>query len=318
MVLGKEITVAQNLNDSLLLHYPLNGNAVDISGNNYNGTASGTLVYTADRAGNPGYAALFNGSNTFIDLPNIAALKPQLPVSVSMWIRPDTLNVPSVIFTNDFQNNNYHGFWINYNVGSGTVSCSFGDGSGTTGASSRRTKTGTIALTKGVWSHVVVVIRGSQDMDIYIDCVKDQGTYSGSGGTLAYSNVAGSVGRHDTDQGLPPWYFRGAIDDLRFWDRSLQESEVTLLCEQVPTAGEPPQTDKIVIFPNPASGDAVRLRAGATEITSLTLCNLTGQALRHSRDGQTLDLTGLAAGYYVVILEDVEGQTHREQLIRQR
>jgi len=56
---------AQNLSDSLLFHYPLDGNAIDVSGNGFNGnTWYGT--YTDDRFGNPAGALSFNGYSTCI------------------------------------------------------------------------------------------------------------------------------------------------------------------------------------------------------------------------------------------------------------
>jgi hypothetical protein len=227
------MAAAQNLNDSLLVRYHFNGNTVDISGNGWDGIASPNLTYTADRAGNPNYAVYFDGSTTYMDLPGVADLKPQLPVSFSFWVKADDVSLPTAMFTTDYQQNNYHGVFVGYFPdGSGKMSASFGSGSGSTGPASRRTGDADIGIQSGVWSHVVVVLRGAEDMDIYVNCTKATLTYSGSGGSLAYSTSVGSLGRHDTNQNLPPWYFKGAMDDFRYYNRVLNAQDVTLLCDE--------------------------------------------------------------------------------------
>ena len=58
----------------LIAHYPFNGDAKDISGNNNNGQLIAGVTATADRFGNPCGALFFNGVDGFIQVPNSASL----------------------------------------------------------------------------------------------------------------------------------------------------------------------------------------------------------------------------------------------------
>jgi hypothetical protein len=311
--------VAQNLNDSLLLHYQFNGNTTDYSGNGWNGIASANLTYTADRAGNPGHAVYFNGVNSFIDMPGIAQLKPQLPVSFAFWLRPDNLAIPAAMFTTDFHQNNYHGAWVNYDPnGSGIMAVSFGNGAGNTGSQSRRSYFGTIAIQQGVWSHVVAVIRGPSDMDLYVNCVKDAGTYSGAATGIVYSSDPGSLGRNDTQTTAPPWYYEGGLDDFRYWNRALTDLEALLLCEEVPVSvDEQDLSAEFTLSPNPANADQVKIATNLLAPTSISVIDMLGQVVIASPFQEVLSISHLPVGIYTVSIRDDSGNVLHRKLVRQ-
>lgn len=313
------ILSAQNLNDSLLLHYQFNGNTTDYSGNGWDGIASSNLTFTTDRAGNPNHAVYFNGVNTFVDLPGVAQLKPQLPISFSFWVRPDDLSAPAVLFTTDYQQDNYHGAWVNYDPsGSGVMAGSFGNGAGNTGFQSRRSKFGTISIQQAAWSHVVVVIRGPSDMDIYVNCIKDSGTYSGSATGIVYSSVPGTIGRHDTQVGGPPWYFEGAMDDFRYWNRALSDTEALLLCEEVPVAVEEAElSTELTLIPNPVNGDLLKIQTDLLSPSSILVTDMRGKVLLQSPYRELLPVNTLPAGMYTVSITDESGNVFHKKLVRQ-
>ena len=78
---------------------------------------------------------------------------------------------------------------------------------------------------------LVGIVKGANDMEIYIDCENDGGSYLGSGGALNYLAQPGSIGRKDIAN-LPTYYFDGAIDEFRYWSRAITEDEITLLCNE--------------------------------------------------------------------------------------
>lgn len=81
------ITVLESTNDGLVAYYPFTGNAVDSSGNGNNGTVHGAQL-TTDRKGNSLSAYYFDGSLSYIDIGNAAAIKRyQSDFSVSGWIK---------------------------------------------------------------------------------------------------------------------------------------------------------------------------------------------------------------------------------------
>ena len=69
-------------------------------------------------------------------------------------------------------------------------------------------------------------------MDIYINDANDGGTYTGSGGPLTYTNNVANISRRDSDNSGPANYFHGRIDELRFYNRALNEQEIQALYDQ--------------------------------------------------------------------------------------
>lgn len=219
---------AQNLTDSLKAYYPFNGNANDMSGFGNNGINYGaTLV--PDRYGNPNGAYYFDGVSDFIEFTTTPSIKPStFPISVAAWIRLLPGSPHSDFFISDYSGGKYYGVLMNTNPGTGFVQITFGDGNGFCTAAYRRTKTGTTAVDDGQWHFVVGVIRGATDMDVYVDCQYDAGTYSGGGGNLAYS--ADNIGRIGMfGCGTSNYQFHGDIDELRFYHRELSASDVVAL-----------------------------------------------------------------------------------------
>lgn len=235
---------SQNINDNLLIYYSFDGNALDQSGNGFHGTVNATL--TQDRFGNPNSAYSFNGVNQYIDLPNVQALKPPLPISYSAWVKFNSLpTTGNVMFTNNFAQDNHSGVWMQV-ASTGELAICYGSAIGGTSWNNIRVKKGTTILQPGIWYHVVGVARGETDMDLYINCENDGGYYQGTTTfPLAYTADPGSIGRKD-NAGIPPYYFDGVLDDYRYWNRSLTAQEALLLCEETipepepePIVGEP-------------------------------------------------------------------------------
>ena len=79
-----------NLNAGLVVYYPFNSNANDMSGNNINGTVTNATL-TTDRNGTANSAYYFNGADTYIELPysNLYNFTPQDSFSISAWVLPD-------------------------------------------------------------------------------------------------------------------------------------------------------------------------------------------------------------------------------------
>ena len=74
--------------ERLVAYYPLNGDVLDHSGNNNNGTAYGTLTPTADHNGNAAAAYYFNGMNSYIEVPDAPSLNPASAITMSAWYNP--------------------------------------------------------------------------------------------------------------------------------------------------------------------------------------------------------------------------------------
>jgi hypothetical protein len=168
----------------------------------------------------------FNGLNNTVDIGSNAALKPQLPITVSAWVKVSNLTSGNdIIIANDGQNANRAGMLVSVNT-DGSIFLSIFDN---IGAGGRRSKSGPSgSITTGAWYHVVGVFRSvtTHDMSIYVNGVDVGGTYSGGATSLGYSSVNGVIGHSFS---FPSQYFPGVIDEVGFWNRALSASEVATL-----------------------------------------------------------------------------------------
>ena len=153
------------------------------------------------------------------------SLKPQLPVTISAWIN---INEPGPIFCNNDDDTNYYGVWMTISQSRGIIGVGFGDG-GPIGPNSRRSTEGGTIISPGEWYHILGIIRGAEDIDLYVNGVIDGVSFVGSGDTLTYSNNSGYIGKHDSDQLGPPRYYNGKIDNVRFYNRELTQMEISAL-----------------------------------------------------------------------------------------
>lgn len=79
-------------------NYPLDGNAADISGNNYNGVISGSPAGTLNRYNQPNSAMLFNGTSDYIVLPNSFDFPTR---SIVVWFYATQTGNSNLIYSND-------------------------------------------------------------------------------------------------------------------------------------------------------------------------------------------------------------------------
>ena len=214
---------AQDLCSGLLLYYPCAGNAGDSSGNGFNGLVHNAVI-SDGHAGLPGSAYHFNGQSSRIEWPNVAMLKPQLPVSFSFWIRADNISGLKGIVSTDFTEDFYSGFWASI-LPDSTVAFAYGSG-GTTSICCRRAATSTTKLLPGQWYFIAGVLRGPLSMDIYINGVAETVSYSGDGGALLYYDNPGNIARVDV-RNNDPYCLQGSIDHFAFWGKALTQANVT-------------------------------------------------------------------------------------------
>jgi len=194
------------------MSFPLDGDATDVSGNNYTGTIVGGVSATSDRFGNASKAMLFNGTTGYIDIPYATSVG-TLDFSVSYWANPASTNTgfvftkeQSLVAPNQFR------------MGStGAYFGCFSDNTNTYG--------GGLAFvpTTGVWSFYTIIRQGAS-IKLYVN-----GVYQSvltTAGTINHSNALnyriGSMYSGTT-------FFNGKIDDLRMFKHALSIGEIAAL-----------------------------------------------------------------------------------------
>lgn len=230
---GNSFTQVSN-NNYLKAWYPFDGNANDASSNNNNPSFNNAIL-TKDRFGKANSAYHFNGVNSYIRIPNSPSLNLNNTITLSVWVRPtgfyyDICHASSILSkgTADYYPGNYT---LRFD------DALFTEGKGCSGdrlsdslhlnfrATGTPQKAYTPFLKKGQWYSVVYTNDGDT-AKLYVDCelkyaIRFKETFT-NGDDLFFGT---------TNDQLFPFWLNGDIDDVRIYDRALNEKELFLLCK---------------------------------------------------------------------------------------
>jgi len=196
--------------DGLVSWWKLDGNANDSVGDN-DGTVNGAAPTNTGCISGGCYS--FDGVNDYIDFGNDASLNIVNDITVSFWIRPDSLDGTPIPFSRGAYNING---WYTMLRTSGYIStrlCTPG---------TDNDLNSNPGLSNGEWTHVVIVISNGNSYDYYFDGTLDKHsttsfTYSGSTSQNFYIGAYNAGGQDPFD---------GMIDEAMIWNRALSASEV--------------------------------------------------------------------------------------------
>lgn len=201
-----------NLQDSLLVHFTLDGNAQDQSGKNNHGNVTATGVYaTQNYIGQEHKAMLFNGKfeQGMISLP-LGFIDTMSAITIGGWVKP-------LEFVSGGQ-----GFFGQDNVLEITAY------SGPNRLRVYHPTSGTVDvnLTAGanVWYHVLVTCN-TEGMKIYVNGIESAsrtGNYKLVSSAFS-TNLGGKVISQSSN------YYYGMIDDFRIYNRVLTNDEINFL-----------------------------------------------------------------------------------------
>ena len=186
----------------------------DLSTQGNNGTANGGLSTIADTGAGGAYSYDFDGQNDYIDLNdpwNFAG-----NYSYSLWINKDSGASVQVIGNRD---TNADG-WLTY-INASSVLFAYND--------TTTTSNGTIS--NSTWYCITVVYDGT-NLSIYKNGVLDS-SVAASQQTASTRNA--EIGRYTNGAA-----YDGQIDDIRFYDRALTQSEISWLATERGVLGTPP------------------------------------------------------------------------------
>lgn len=215
--------------NGLVLHLPFNNNANDVSGNNFNGTASGNVTYAARGTGQ----SLNVSANTgqYITVPNNTTLQNLSNMSLSAWVKPTAFNLACyteremVIGKGKDVSATAFAMSITRNTQAG---CGNASSFTTYKMSFEMNGNSIFSDTYSVdsqWRHVICTYDGTTQK-IYINGVLVQqqniGTVNTSNTLPLYVNYATWNGGASNSNGR----FGGGIDDIRIYNRAITDAEV--------------------------------------------------------------------------------------------
>jgi len=232
-----------SLNDGLVAHYEFEGNANDSSGNKHNGTAHGGVTYTD---GVIGKAANFDGDDDWIELEKNLKLI-QKDYTMHVFIKPNDFGslgytsayCASHIFSHrarTHRNKDSSNSGVLFSIHEGNYCDGTQNiGSNFIGEDDNAYNIVEYRLEKEVhnkWISLTIVRKG-EDMTLYMDN-KIVSTSKVSNQNVKYSNSfpITSIGTHivsDYSSSLLFFLYNGKMDDLRIYNRALNQSEVQAL-----------------------------------------------------------------------------------------
>ncbi|HMG89071.1 MAG TPA: LamG domain-containing protein [Chryseolinea sp.] len=185
-------------------------------------------------------AIVFDGADDYIDLGNIYD-DLALPVTISAWIwlDPDAADGLIPIFDSQDGLDVYNGFnFLTSN--SSTVGAQYGDGRGTNHYAYRRARSASLSPVAGRWLNFTAVIKGVNEIRLFVDGMDVGGDYSGATDKQMNSNSPDEVAKIGyLYQNGTVFRFKGKMDELKIWNRSLTPNEIKRVIFKRLTETEP-------------------------------------------------------------------------------
>ncbi len=229
VIVSKNFFGQVNLPNGLVAYYPFSGNANDASGNGHHGVLMNGVALTADRFGNPNSAYLLDGIDDYIKVTDDGSFS-NPKFSISVWFRTNSPSLQNLIAKRDFTASSGTGaaqyqFAINYAPFPGFVSNLVGNNSSCSSiASSSYINTGQLLCTDK-WYHAVVTYDGITHK-LFLDGKLKKTDVTSFTGMLTGCNSEIRFGNWWQQDLIP---YSGAVDDIRWYNRALNQAEIDSL-----------------------------------------------------------------------------------------
>lgn len=220
--------------------YKLDDHAFDTSGNGYDGTLVGGSP-AEDRFGETHKARHLNGTDEHIELPKEDGQWPSGDFTLSAWVNLGSYSQGrTALFDINYATSQVNGqnggiFFGGPGVGSDSARLHVSFKTVNTQDETGVTLTGSNIIRVNRWTHVAAVRHGGQ-VALYIDGQEDASAFGRDQGAIAYD--AGTFDDSTVNIGawsrgvvgfLNGWRLHGTIDDVRIYDRGLDQAEIQAL-----------------------------------------------------------------------------------------
>jgi hypothetical protein len=224
-----------NLDLGLRAYYPFDGNANDASGN-HNDPVFNNATLTADRFGKPNSAYHFNGINNYMFIRNNPTINFDNQITLFVWIRPtgfysDICHASSVISKGG---GNYNPG--NYALRFDDALYTKGNGCSDIPVDTKHQNfrgTGTVLtpylpyINTNQWYPVVYTNDGT-NAKLYVDCELKYSVVFPEKFTNSENLFFGK-----SDDPYFPFWLNGDLDEVRIYNRALNEKEIFTLCKNI-------------------------------------------------------------------------------------
>ena len=206
---GGATTPFDMTNNAVLYH--LNGNANDTSGNTQNGTEVGSPTYAAGQIGQA--ISLDGTTGQYISVANSPTVTITGNMSIAAWVNMDLTGDGFQRIVGKATGGSGFGGYALYVNTNGQPRVAFGGTQTTTAA--------TGLITASTWHHIVGTWDGSTAR-VYVDGVLVDSLTAGSGPGSSTADL--HIGADPSFPGTRD--FKGLLDEVAIWSRTLSESEI--------------------------------------------------------------------------------------------
>lgn len=320
------IASAQVSNVGLVGYWPFDGNAIDYSGNNNNGTVYGATP-TADRFGNPAHAYHFDGLSNIIVVPNAPTIDmaPADDFTIAVWMKTDAGNINGNALAK-----HHTGYWNGYSIFSNNQQdpgycmqanhVSFYTASG---AQQDACSDNAVCADTSKWVFVVCEHTAATNSNTLFINTTPQADIGTSSGSISNAEALSFGGVIQCNCG----YYKGALDGVRIYKRLLTQNEINTLYVENPAGIESASADplNVSVFPNPANGDFhFSYIAGDSKHTTVEVFDQLGnlvysdeQDAHPGRNESVMNLQGFANGIYFFRLKSGENLSVTKLILAQ-
>lgn len=257
---------------SLVGYWPFNGNGSDMSGSGNHGTVSGAVL-AADRFGNSGRAYYFNGTSSRIDVPHSSTIDMMNgnDYTMAFWLKTSAGNGFAAPLSKTPPNSGWNGYYFIIN----SADLGYCNGVGkfayyvASGAYEDACANDLISNDTVNWYFITGQYKSSTNQSfLYVNGVL-QNDIGGSSGTLSNTSRltfgASSAG--------PYSFYKGTLDDIRFYKRLLTQSEINALYNEVnPVSVLSCETPSLILRGfSPTTGVTYSWSPGGATTSSLTI-----------------------------------------------
>ncbi|MEP6948422.1 MAG: LamG domain-containing protein [Ginsengibacter sp.] len=218
------VETKDSLSEHLLAFYPFNGNALDESGNNNNLVVHGATL-TQDRFGNIQKAYEFNGADQYMNIPKFSPDSLHQSFTISLWAKPEG-NFSSYLLSlhSDSSIDCVNSVWIENGAGGHNIRCNYAPSFPPQNLCTAYLLFKPIPDSSGKWMHVAMVVEKPnpyiKSFYLYLDGESvSSGTSDISASTFNYGGVIGTAI-------FNAYFYKGALDDIRIYDKAFSESEI--------------------------------------------------------------------------------------------
>ena len=226
-----QITIVKD--PGLIANYKLNGNVNDASGNGNNATNMGAVLTGIDRNGIPNSTAEFNGTNSYIKLPDSLIQNTNQTETISLWFKANNYSSPGILlgyYDKDYPNVPAYVVPSIYIGNNGNLYARYWPGTVNNWAP---INISTIVSNNNGWIHLVMT-RDENKQSVYLngqwirDLVRTTDFKNSKYNFLGVGYDNGWEGlNHNTFN-----FFKGSMDDVRIYKRALNEKEIISLFEE--------------------------------------------------------------------------------------